>query len=342
MPIIPVFHDSTIPIRCQSCDIASMPRFGKQSQSPASRAAGAGRSRQTNPIWPGKRPSGRVFKLSYFSLHFHRIVGGTSCTNEPNFRPACGGGIPTIPLFQYSNPMPILRHRLDAPLRETNPISPAGQGPWGNRAKQSQSRPTSNWGAGRTNKPISGLRLGPGGRSCQTNPNLGEPGYLGDGTAEGLLCKTNPILAGQPGPGRVECAKQTQLPKAGHRGGVRQAGRLGPVDYAKRTQFRLVGPPGAECAKQTQFPGRDTPLFHYSIIPPSQSDTGRAKQSQFTRHCCAPLYKQTQFAEVHHRGTEITEVVLDSWKDMTSISFSVPSASGFPNAQFRVWGPSPW
>jgi hypothetical protein len=66
--------------------------------------------------------------------------------NKPNFGPACGGGISTIPLFQYSNPMPILRHRLDAPLRETNPICPAGRDlrdrdRGGNRAKQSQFPP---------------------------------------------------------------------------------------------------------------------------------------------------------------------------------------------------------
>jgi hypothetical protein len=42
----------------------------------------------------------------------------------------------------------------------------------------------------------------------------------------------------------------------------------------------------------------------------------------------ADCAKQTQFTEVHHRGTEIAEAVLDSFRDMLSISFSV--ASVFP------------
>jgi hypothetical protein len=77
---------------------------------------------------------------------------------------------------------------------KTKPISPDEQ-PGGRPYKQSQFR----------------APAGTRGRLCQTNPNLGEPGYLGESAAGSLLCKTNPILAGQPGRGRVECAKQTQF-----------------------------------------------------------------------------------------------------------------------------------
>jgi hypothetical protein len=46
-----------------------------------------------------------------------REVGGgvvvvTACTNEPNFRRP---GYPTIPLFQRSNPMPIVRNKANPP-----------------------------------------------------------------------------------------------------------------------------------------------------------------------------------------------------------------------------------
>ncbi len=42
------------------------------------------------------------------------------------------------------------------------------------------------------------------------------------------------------------------------------------------------------------------------------------------------LYKRTQFTmvqEVHHRGTEITEIMLNSWIDLRLTSFSVSSVS---------------
>ncbi len=43
-----------------------------------------------------------------------------------------------------------------------------------------------------------------------------------------------------------------------------------------------LGPRRAKGAKRTQFPaGRDTPAFHYSIIPSFQPQVCRAKQSQF-------------------------------------------------------------
>jgi hypothetical protein len=59
--------------------------------------------------------------------------------------------------------------------------------------------------------------------------------------------------------------------------------------------------PDACLYKQSQFhrlgdgqEGRGIAPFHYSIVPPSQSDADCAKQSQFTRRCRAQLCKQTQ------------------------------------------------
>ncbi len=79
-----------------------------------------------------------------------------------------------------------------------------------------------------------------------------------------------------------------------HRGVGRGANR------AKRTQFA-----GESCETKPTSGGRDTPPFHYSIIPPSQSDAYRAKRTQSpagpggtrlggrgTRDKCA---KRTQF-----------------------------------------------
>jgi hypothetical protein len=77
-------------------------------------------------------------------------------------------------------------------------------------------------------------------RLCETKPNVGKVGYLGEGTRGSLLCKTNPTWPGWPVLRRAECAKRTQFAKA---------------------------------------------------------------------------------QKVHHRGTEPTEVVLDSLRDMTSILF---------------------
>jgi hypothetical protein len=66
-PTVPLFYHSTIPARYRSCDIASMPRFGKQTQ------FGGGRLRQTNPIWP-----------------VGRDLGGRNARNEPNLRQDSG------------------------------------------------------------------------------------------------------------------------------------------------------------------------------------------------------------------------------------------------------------
>ncbi len=93
----------------------------------------------------------------------------------------------------------------------------------------------------------------------------------------GVLRQTNPIPDGRDAPpfqhstipgfqSDACCAKRTQLPEAGHRGGVRR-GRVGRGMLYKQTQFLLLcrsgdrrsregkTPPykGGNCAKQTQF-----------------------------------------------------------------------------------------
>jgi hypothetical protein len=65
------------------------------------------------------------------------------------------------------------------------------------------------------------------------------------------------------------------------------AGWLGPVDYAKQTQFtggchakQSQSPAVAGCTNKPNFRRPGYPLFQYSIIPPFQPDANRAKQSQ--------------------------------------------------------------
>jgi len=66
----------------------------------------------------------------------------------------------------------------------------------------------------------------------------------------------------------------------------RRAGSLRTTDCAKQTQLGVSGSDkGCHCAqtKPIRGPaagGRDTPLFHYSIIPPFPSDVNHAKQTQ--------------------------------------------------------------
>jgi len=73
-----------------SCDIASMPRFGQQSQTWASwgigatgRGTSAGQMRQTNPIWPGAQEGAKVGG---------RPRRGTMAPNKANFRRSNGRG----------------------------------------------------------------------------------------------------------------------------------------------------------------------------------------------------------------------------------------------------------
>ncbi len=91
-------------------------------------------------------------------------------------------------------------------------------------------------------------------RLRKTKPDLGSMGHLGTAHPGARLCKTNPIPSERPGMGRG----RARLPRA---------------KGAKRTQFRGAGRPV------------EYPSFHYSIIPPSQSDADCAKQSQSSARC---------------------------------------------------------
>jgi hypothetical protein len=98
---------------------------------------------------------------------------------------------------------------------------------------------------------------------CKTKPNLGKLAYLGDETCGYCGAKHAKRTQFGGGPPGAECAKQTQFPASQVAGASRlcetnpiwpvspdpggrnapnkpnswRAGRLGPADYAKRTQF---------------------------------------------------------------------------------------------------------
>jgi hypothetical protein len=101
----------------------------------------------------------------------------------------------------------------------------------------------------------------------KNEPNL--PGRLGPPGIE--MCETNPIR-----PRRQAAAS----PEG-------QNARNEPNLVASNVQNEPNLPessadPGGEMCKTNPIPGRrDTPLFHYSIIPPFQSDAKCAKRSQF-------------------------------------------------------------
>jgi hypothetical protein len=141
--------------------------------------------------------------------------------------------------------------RDEGQMRKTNPISPAGRHPEANRAKRTQFPATPG------TRPA-GRRAGP---IVRNEANLGQPGW---------------------GPG-ADCAKQTQF------------GADGQGRPSSRPKALALPPIGGNCAEQSQFPpdriphrsthyssiptrcrlcktkpisaGRDTPPFHYSIIP---------------------------------------------------------------------------
>jgi hypothetical protein len=83
-----------------------------------------------------------------------------------------------------------------------------------------------------------------------------------------------------PRQNKANSVKQSQL--AAGAGWEGPGGRGANAPNKPNSRRSQVGQ-GCNCAKRTQLSragGRDTPLFHYSIIPPFQSDTPCAKQSQ--------------------------------------------------------------
>ncbi len=121
-------------------------------------------------------------------------------------------------------------------------------------------------------------------KACGPPPECAQPGCTNKPNWAEPIMRNKPNSAGRPGPRRAKRAKRSQLPEAGHRGGVSIAdcglriedgpaaerplrpaasGLRGPVvqtnpigrsQHAKRTQFS-----GVKCAKRTQFrPGVQT------------------------------------------------------------------------------------
>jgi hypothetical protein len=91
--------------------------------------------------------------------------------------------------------------------------------------------------------PIPGCAGRDEGQMRQTKPNLGAPGTSGGRPAtEGQWRRTNPTL-------RLRIAKRSQLPEAGHRGGVRRSSRSDGYGIRRhRPATRLAGPPRAMVA----------------------------------------------------------------------------------------------
>jgi hypothetical protein len=111
------------------------------------------------------------------------------------------------------------------------------------------------------------------GRLCETNPIW--PGLGTTRSPVGERCETNPIPgdAGWDGGGGTKGrggnrAKQTQS---------RRSARAAEGRMCKTNPITRSGAP-----RRCRGVGRrDTPLFHYSIIPPFQSDADCAKRTQF-------------------------------------------------------------
>jgi hypothetical protein len=202
-------------------------KCAKRTQFPASRAAGAGRSRQTKPIPAvGSQCAQRDIEDNASRRHYKRRAerakrsqfAGQSCETNPISRRT---RYPMIPLFYHST-IPI-RCRLckTNPIRrdlpcKTNPISrwrivdwglrignrpgagrhPCGLPPPAYGGQNAQNKPNSQW----TRYPIIPLfyhsTIPVRCRWCRTNP-ISRRGRVGRGLGdEGRTCKTNPISGG--------------------------------------------------------------------------------------------------------------------------------------------------
>jgi len=186
-----------------TCDIASMPRFGKQSQFPSAKrnrwgkphpTRGCNRAK-TNPIRPGPvwEPGATAPNKTNSARPAGSMASG-KCTNKANS--VCPGA------------------RGACRCEQTKPIWP--DGPWGTP------------GAG----GVQGFLLQtlhfklhtaavPPDRSCETKPISGGSGLGVAGRCPVYKQTQSGRVGSQAGAPEGECAKQSQLPEAGHRGGVR-------------------------------------------------------------------------------------------------------------------------
>jgi len=131
--------------------------------------------------------------------------------------------------------------------------------PWGlpprprraNRAKRSQ---------------FAGAVSGPGWADCAKRTQFGE----WTGWTRGPVVQTKPVSRHG-----LSCERKPISPSRARAGANR----------AKRTQFRQpgrgLGDEGQTCKTNPILSGQDTPSFHYSIIPPFQSDADCAERTQF-------------------------------------------------------------
>jgi hypothetical protein len=129
-----------------------------------------------------------------------------------------------------------------------------------------------------------------GGRLCKTNPisgaivrnkaNFGPDGRGAPGW--GRACETKPILPRGWGRPRAIVQNEANLPPAGRQSRRSdQSCETNPISRQGRVG-RGLGDGGRGGTVQTNPIGQEnTPPFHYSIVPPSQSDANRAKRSQF-------------------------------------------------------------
>ena len=124
---------------------------------------------------------------------------------------------------------------------------------------------------------------------CKTNQIL----PVGRGPGQRKLCETNPIWAGKQAQVGPNMRNEPSLGQPGWDGAwdrgpfVRNEAKLGMAGVCGQRQSLCVGQlrQTVERAKRTQFRRADRPgeypAFHYSIIPPFQSDADCAEQSQF-------------------------------------------------------------
>jgi hypothetical protein len=221
---------------------------------------------QTNPIWREARDgllprtcAGRLYKQT------QSAADGQLCQTNPI--PAAGRDAGRLYKQTQFGGTPAAACRL-GPARAGCPNKP-NLPQTGNCVKQTQFPPYRVAGTNRScqTKPISRLRISrtaPGNR----RPPLAELSDCGSGTdfrRSGRLRKTKPI--GPAGSGRG--------------GEMRETNPIRPR-WAKKTIARASHPSGwASAPNKANLAGRrDTPPFHYSIIPVFQPHADCAKRSQ--------------------------------------------------------------
>jgi hypothetical protein len=226
----------------------------------------------------------------------------------------CRAGLPHSGTACRGNPRSGRRQALrGGEVCETNPIWPGRRRVTeGKRAKRSQT--WTDWGIWAKAAVMWGVAR-PGSETCKTNPIWPRRGRVPEGRCakrtqfgprRRQMHKTNPISPRRKRLTEEILQNEAKLEKTGGCGQrqlLRGAWLGRGVERAKRTQFCSTGGtrlrigdcglrirrrrPGADGGGKMRktnpiWLGRwvESPLFHYSIIPPFQSDAGRAKRTQ--------------------------------------------------------------